>query len=65
MREGQYDVNNQNSAKLSGLAGLTAPHIVGSGSTTTQSGGFLGDLLLSMAGGGSQGAGAGAATALM
>ena len=63
MREGQYDVNQQRMGQLGTLAALTAPHIVqtgGSGTTSgtssgtgtqTQSGGLLGDVLISLAGG--------------
>lgn len=65
MREGQYDVNAQTGAKQGFLAGLTAPRTTtssGSGASSgsgsqVSSGGFLGDLALALASGGSSGAG--------
>lgn len=54
-RSGQYDINNQRMSQLASLAGLTAPHIVQSGSsgsgtmsgtgTQVQSGDLLGQLI--------------------
>jgi hypothetical protein len=57
-RQSQYDVNNQIYAKDALLAGATAPRLTqtGGNSTTTQSGGLLGDILGSAA----QGAGSAA-----
>lgn len=57
----QYDVNNQNYAKLSGLASLTSPRLVQTGgtssgtgnSTVTQSGGLLEAIIGGAAGAGS------------
>jgi hypothetical protein len=57
-RASQYDVNNQSLNKETALAGLTKNNLVQTGGTTTNSGGFLGDLLLATAGGGSAGAAA-------
>ena len=44
-REGHADVNRQEQNKLAGIAGLTAPQLVQSGSTTTQSGGVLNSII--------------------
>lgn len=54
-RQGQYDVNMLNNAKLQGLAALTAPKLVQTGGTQTQtqSGDVLGQLIGGAAGVGS------------
>lgn len=58
MQEGQYAADNANYGRQATVAGMTAPQMVQSGGTTTQSGGFWSGLLTTALGAGIGGAAA-------